>query len=196
MGKRLVSVGVLSVPEDIFHLKFDELQGIGDVWPPEPEQVSELHKLVTRRREKRASLEHVPLIDPRLYQPDEQDQDALLVGTPGSPGQAEGRVCVINSAAEFSRLQAGDVLVAPYTNPAWTPLFQRAAAIIVDGGAAGSHAAIVAREYGLPAVLGTINGTKTLVNGQRVRVDGSRGRVYAVEETSGGAQKEYKEDGE
>ncbi|WP_140416321.1 PEP-utilizing enzyme, partial [Arthrobacter globiformis] len=66
-----------------------------------------------------------------------------------------------------------------YTNPSWTPLFQRAAAVVVDMGGLGSHAAIVAREYGIPAVMGTGTGTATLAEGQRVVVDGSAGTVVA-----------------
>ena len=73
------------------------------------------------------------------------------------------------------------VLVAPVTNPAWTPLFQRAVAVVVDTGGAASHAAIVAREYGVPAVMGTMNGTKELKDGQWIQVDGSRGLVLKGE---------------
>jgi pyruvate,water dikinase len=74
------------------------------------------------------------------------------------------------------------VLVAPVTNPAWTPLFQRAAAVVVDTGGTASHAAIVAREYGIPAVMGTMNGTKLLKDDQWIHVDGSRGLVLKTEE--------------
>jgi pyruvate,water dikinase len=80
-------------------------------------------------------------------------------------------------------LQSGDVLVAPFTNPAWTPLFPRLAAVVVDTGASMSHAAVVAREYGVQAVMGTGEATKTLVDGQRVRVDGTRGLVTRIRET-------------
>jgi phosphoenolpyruvate synthase/pyruvate phosphate dikinase len=69
------------------------------------------------------------------------------------------------------------VLVAPFTNPAWTPLFQRAAAVVVESGGAMSHAAIVAREYGIPAVMGVPDATRHLADGQHVRVDGSGGTV-------------------
>jgi pyruvate,water dikinase len=72
------------------------------------------------------------------------------------------------------------VLVAPFTNPAWTPLFQRAAAVIVETGSAVSHAAIVAREYGIPAVMGAADATRRLADGQRVRVDGTAGTVFAA----------------
>ncbi|MGH2353578.1 MAG: PEP-utilizing enzyme, partial [Chloroflexota bacterium] len=103
---------------------------------------------------------------------------AVLAGTPGSAGIAEGPVRVVGSASEFGMLQPGEVLVAPFTNPAWTTLFQHAAAVVVDTGGAASHAAIVAREYGIPAVMGTVDGTRRLRDGQRVRVDGARGLVF------------------
>jgi rifampicin phosphotransferase len=72
------------------------------------------------------------------------------------------------------------VLVCPYTNPSWTPLFQRAAAVVVDTGGIGSHAAIVAREYGIPAVMASATGTAALTDGQVVTVDGETGRVTAA----------------
>jgi pyruvate,water dikinase len=72
--------------------------------------------------------------------------------------------------------------VAPFTNPSWTPLFQRAAAVIVESGSAVSHAAIVAREYGIPAVMAVAGAIGRLHDGQRVRVDGGRGLVSVVEE--------------
>jgi pyruvate,water dikinase len=99
---------------------------------------------------------------------------------PGSPGVAEGPVCIVQDASEFDKLIVGNVLVAPYTNPSWTPLFQRAAAVVVDSGSVASHAAIVAREYGIPAVMATRTGTRILRNGEKIRVDGSRGTVVRV----------------
>jgi pyruvate,water dikinase len=83
----------------------------------------------------------------------------------------------VHDSSEFGKLQPGDVLVAPVTNPAWTPLFQLAAAVVVDTGGAASHAAIVAREYGVPAVMGTLNGTQKLTDDQWIQVDGSHGLV-------------------
>src|SRR5206468_9058630 len=96
---------------------------------------------------------------------------ALVAGMPGSPGLAQGPVRVVRNGSEFGKLRPGEVLVAPFTNPAWTPLFQRAAAVVVDAGGAASHAAIVAREYHIPAVMGTGDATTRLVDGQVVRVD-------------------------
>jgi pyruvate,water dikinase len=81
---------------------------------------------------------------------------------------------------EFGTVRSGDILVCPYTNPSWTPLFQRAAAVVVDTGGIGSHAAIVARENGIPAVMGTGTGTTTLRNDQLVTVDGTAGTVRSA----------------
>ena len=81
---------------------------------------------------------------------------------------------------QFSELRLGDVLVAQYTNPSWTPLFSIAAAIVVDTGSILSHAAIVAREYGIPSVMATGNGTMILKDGDWVRVDGTNGCVYLL----------------
>ncbi|MFD1214341.1 PEP-utilizing enzyme, partial [Arthrobacter sp. GCM10027362] len=97
-----------------------------------------------------------------------------------SRGTAAGPVRLVLGPQDFGRLAAGDVLVCPYTNPSWTPLFQRAAAVVVDTGGIGSHAAIVAREYGIPAVMGTGEGTRVLRDGQPVVVDGTRGTVAAA----------------
>jgi phosphohistidine swiveling domain-containing protein len=179
-GRRLAGVGVLDVPEDVFHLKLEELERVGGAWPPPPQLAAELSALVVRRRARRAELESTLLVDPRLFHHAEAGEDALVCGIPGSPGVAEGPVRVVRDASEFGQLGSGDVLVAPYTNPAWTPLFERAAAVVVDSGGPASHAAIVAREYGIPAVLGTSDATAQLRDGQRVLVDGDQGRVVLL----------------
>ena len=106
-------------------------------------------------------------------------QQALVSGVAASGGRASGPVRVIREPAHFGAMRSGDVLVCPYTNPAWTPLFSHAAAVVVDSGGVGSHAAIVAREYGIPAVMGTGTGTTVLTDGQRVTVDGDSGLVTA-----------------
>lgn len=98
-------------------------------------------------------------------------------GVPASRGTAVGRVRIIRGEDEFGELAAGEILVCPYTNPAWTPLFSLAAAVVADAGGAASHAAIVAREYGIPAVMGTGHGTRVLSDGQSVVVDGDTGTV-------------------
>jgi pyruvate,water dikinase len=88
---------------------------------------------------------------------------------------------VVSGPAGFGTLRDGEVLVCPYTNPAWTPLFQRAIAVVVNSGGSGSHAAIVAREYGIPAVMATGTATTVLADGQVVTVDGDVGVVVKAD---------------
>jgi pyruvate,water dikinase len=178
MGSRLVSSGVIEHVEDIFSLTLSDLKRINENWPLNPTLNEELRSLVRFRKTKRESLKNTPLIDPRILQLKTMGENVLLTGSPGSPGIAEGPVCIICQSSDFDKLRQGDVLVAPYTNPSWTPLFQRAVAVVVDTGGAGSHAAIVAREYGIPAVMGTGDGTQRLSNGEWVRVDGTQGLVF------------------
>lgn len=111
----------------------------------------------------------------------ELSPEGELFGTPGSPGVAEGPVRIIHTAEEFHLVQEGEVLVCPLTTPTWTVLFPHVAALVTDSGGMLSHAAIVSREYRLPSVVGTINGTKILHNGQRVRVDGAAGKVRVLD---------------
>jgi phosphohistidine swiveling domain-containing protein len=176
-GRRLAAVGVLDAPAEVFHLRLDELEQVGEAWPPSPPLALHLRTLAHQRQARRAALVDTPLLDQRLLTVARAGGDVLVRGTPGSPGVAEGPARVIRDVSEFSRLKAGDVLVAPSTNPAWTPLFQRVAAVVVDSGGAGSHAAIVAREYGIPAVMATGDGTRQLTDGQSIRVDGNQGLV-------------------
>jgi phosphohistidine swiveling domain-containing protein len=182
LGRRLATVGILESAADVFHLRFDELEQIGDVWPPPGDLAEELRQAERRRAGRRLELERTgtPLVElPSLSRP-QPGGNVLVAGTPGSPGVAEGPVRVVREPAAFGSLRPGEVLVAPYTNPSWTPLFTRAAAVVVDTGASMSHAAIVAREYGVPAVMGTGDGTRRLTDGQWVLVNGSRGQVLAV----------------
>lgn len=107
--------------------------------------------------------------------------EAGVQGLGSSPGEATGTVRVILSSKDIHRVRPGDVVVCPTTTPSWTIIFQRACAIVTDGGSALCHAAIVAREHGIPAVVATGNGTQRLRNGQRVLVDGNRGTVSLVD---------------
>ena len=100
-----------------------------------------------------------------------------IKGFAASSGVVEGPARVVKSVEEISRLKQGDILVCQVTNPTWAPIFQKIAAAVSDIGGSMSHAAIVAREYGLPAVVGTGNATSRIKDGQRIRVDGGRGVV-------------------
>jgi len=103
--------------------------------------------------------------------------DGWVVGVPASPGRATGPVRIVTSADQFDLVEPGDVLVAPLTAPAWTPLFARVSAVVTDGGSLAAHASLIAREYGIPAVVATGNATKVLGDGMVVTVDGSQGTI-------------------
>ena len=98
-------------------------------------------------------------------------------GIAGSPGTASGIARLVRGPEDFSKLQSGEILIAPLTNPVWTPLFAIAGGIVTEVGGILSHGAIVAREYGIPAVMGVAGATSAIVEGQRVTVDGNRGIV-------------------
>jgi pyruvate,water dikinase len=115
-----------------------------------------------------------------IYDPGERikrQRPNRISGLPGSAGRAQGRVRILRSPEEGVQLEPGEILVAVTTNVGWTPLFPRAAAVITDVGAPLSHAAVVARELGIPAVVACFNATSMLKTGDLVRVDGGKGMV-------------------
>jgi phosphoenolpyruvate synthase/pyruvate phosphate dikinase len=106
-----------------------------------------------------------------------------LHGVPGSPGKAVGVSRIISKPEEFSKLKKGEILVAPITTPVWTPLFAIAGGLVTEVGGILSHGAIVAREYGIPAVMSVAGATKFLQDGQRIVVDGNKGVIQLEMET-------------
>lgn len=106
---------------------------------------------------------------------------ADLFGVCGSPGSVEGTVRVVWKEAELSKIVKGDIMVAPTTSPSWTPVFSILGGVIVDRGASLSHAAIVGREYGIPVIMNTFEGTKVLKDGMRIRLDANMGAVYILD---------------
>lgn len=115
-----------------------------------------------------------------------QPAEGALVGHPASAGRATGPVRLVHGPDDFAAFAEGEVLVAKATSPAWTPLFARAAAVVTDGGTLAAHASLVAREYGIPAVVGTGNATSLLHTGQTVTVDGHAGTVTSVTQRADG----------
>jgi rifampicin phosphotransferase len=183
LGDHLRANGVIEQAEDVFFLTCGELN-----------QASSLAAVVGQRRaawERQRRL-LAPLTigrPPRLVQREllaivdavrtpGPIPEGAVVGQPASPGRATGPVRLVADPADFDRFQPGEVLVARATTPAWTPLFARAVAVVTDGGTLAAHASLVAREYGIPAVVATGNATTRLTNGQRVTVDGGAGTVY------------------
>jgi pyruvate,water dikinase len=197
-GRRLAVAGILAESEDVFHLHLEELEAISPAEPGGGSRASSplnvtvaldrlgaaetdrLRATVHDRAMRRAELQGSPMIAAADLRDPVANQEALVSGVAASGGQATGPVRVIREPAQFGLMRSGEVLVCPYTNPAWTPLFSPAAAVVVDSGGVGSHAAIVAREYGIPAVMGTGTGTTVLNDGQLVTVDGDTGLVTAA----------------
>jgi rifampicin phosphotransferase len=190
MGDMLAERGILLAAEDVFFLKRTELLAA----LTENEPAGGLAPEVMKRQQIWQRLRRLtpPLIlgemTPMMKQILESSENTLmpnerspiergLAGLPASPGRASGPARVIRTPEEFDRLQPEDVLVAPVTTPAWTLLFTRAAAVVTDTGSPLAHASLAAREYGIPAVVGTGNATEYLQNGQIVTVDGNTGMV-------------------
>jgi pyruvate,water dikinase len=107
-------------------------------------------------------------------------RDGVLVGSPVSPGLVEGPVRVVFDP-HHAQLTPGEILVCPGTDPSWTPLFLAAGGLVMEVGGLMTHGSVVAREYGIPAVVGVHEVTRRLQTGQRVRVDGSRGEVTVLD---------------
>ena len=112
----------------------------------------------------------------------EKQSGPVIKGAAVGAGSVTATARVLHDPSDFTQMQPGDVLVAAITTPAWTPLFALASAVVTDIGGPMSHGSIVAREYGIPAVLGTGVATKRIVSGQQIRVDGDAGTVTLLDE--------------
>jgi phosphohistidine swiveling domain-containing protein len=169
-GRALVAAGRLERADDVLFLDPDEI-GSGA-----PADVIDERR---REHQRRCALVPPPRIGAEIAAEASSRGGATstLRGTAASRGSATGRARVILDLADADRLEPGDVLVCVMTSPPWTPLFGLAAAVVVDTGSLGSHPAIAAREYGVPCVVGCAGATRTLVDGEVVTVDGTRGTV-------------------
>jgi pyruvate,water dikinase len=120
------------------------------------------------------------IIDDVLHPKGEREVQERLEGFPGSPGVVEGPARVVRDYSEFQKVQAGEILVCPYTGTAWTPLFVKIGGVVTDTGGMLTHAAIAAREYGIPAVVGTWNATNSIRDGDVIKIDGNLGVVEVI----------------
>ena len=194
MGERLVSKGVVDQPDDVFYLYRDEVVAALD-------QGGDQRALVAKRR---ASMERAsqvpapttlgtpppppevpdPFMDALVYRllgmvpPQESADPGALRGVPGCHGAYTGKARVVRSLNEATELEDGEVMVCEMTLPPWVPVFSVAGAIVADVGGVLSHTAIVAREFGVPCVVGTEVGTSAIQTGQTITVDGTKGFVY------------------
>jgi len=204
VGRRLTKEGTIDTPEDIFFLIPDEVRKVG-INPG----MFDLRPIVSRRKadwQGWCERGNVPMImkegfaieDAMKGLVESLDPIALkvvvgtmpvarpelkadLYGVCGSPGVIEGKVKVVWTENELSKIEKGDILVAPTTSPSWTPVFSLLGGVIVDRGASLSHAAIVGREFGIPVVMNVFEGTKLLKDGMKVRLDANMGTVYILD---------------
>jgi pyruvate,water dikinase len=192
IGRRLVRAHAIDTQDDIFWLTLDEVQTATDMLDNE----KPLIRYQSTIDERRATWKHQSTVTPPVKLPIKgglrflgidwrrfvpaktgQKEGQMIKGVGASVGRVSGLARVIRGPDEFSQMRPGDILVARITTPAWTPLFALAAGVVTDVGGPLSHSSIVAREYRIPAVLGTGVATERLHSGQRVTVDGDTGTV-------------------
>ena len=177
-ASQLVAVKKLEQPDDIWFLTWVELLTQYDDPDTDWNRVVDQRRAALERHQRRtppmiiSSDGEGPVVH---YQADDAPAGALL-GNPVSPGVVEGTVHIIRDP-QLETLAHGEILVAEFTDPGWTPLFINASGLILEVGGALTHGAVVAREYGIPAIVGVRDATKTLQTGQQVRVDGNRGVI-------------------
>ncbi|MBY8340981.1 phosphoenolpyruvate synthase [Streptomyces spinosirectus] len=176
-AERLVQSGLLAAKEDVFYLTFQEFH--------EAVRAQRVDDRLIRQR-KEAFRSYEALTPPRVLTSDgecvtgayrrDDVPDGALVGLPVSAGTVEGRARVILDMAQAD-LEAGDILVTPFTDPSWSPLFVGIAGLVTEVGGLMTHGAVIAREYGLPAVVGVEQATRLIRDGQRIRVHGTDGYI-------------------
>ena len=192
VGRRLVEIERLDRPDDVMFLRYNELRGlIGSAGALDARSV-----VVARRSERDAAAKVHPrdwvgtvtpsqlafpyLVNwgyPDRFHQQQSDDQRLIVGLGASAGVVDGIARVVRTVDEFDQVRDGDILVCQMTNPAWVVLFTKIAGLVTDTGGTTSHPAVLAREFGIPAVIGTSVATQRIVTGDRIRIDGSAGRV-------------------
>ncbi len=185
LGGHLVERGFLGRWEDIFYLNKRELHA----WAEGQSDGAGFVELVTRRKEEMLQCQYATL--PELIYGDQippvrSSGARKLCGVPTSGGYYCGPVKVIRGLSDFSKLQPGDVLVIPFSDVGWTPLFTRAGGVIAESGGILSHSSIVAREFGIPAVV-SVPGAMELMDGTLVELDGYQGDIYIQDQPAGRA---------
>ena len=192
VGRKLVESGRLDQPDDVLFLRYNELRAlIGS-----PDALDARALVGARRAERDAARELHPrdwvgtvtpsqlafpyLVNwgyPERFHRQQSEDESVITGIAGSPGTIEGIARVVTTVDEFDEVRDGDILVCQMTNPAWVVLFTKIGGLVTDTGGTTSHPAVLAREFGIPAVIGTSVATRRIKTGDRVRVDGGAGRV-------------------
>src|SRR5215204_6113050 len=194
LGRRLVEAGAVGKPADVFWLRWDELEDKAGSLDAGATQLASLADSVEQRKMLWRGQRQVtpPQLLPRgtwlkfferlMPAASEEQTGDTINGVAASSGQVTAPARVLSGPEDFGQMQPGEVLVAGITTPAWTSLFAMASAVVTDVGGPLSHSSIVAREYDIPAVLGTGVATRRIRSGQSVRVDGDAGTVMLLDE--------------
>ena len=198
-GRRFAAKGMIDEPDDVLFLHHEEILHAGVI-----QQRADVRSVVKRRKEEYEGYRKLEgtlpiflgdpsklpelVVDvvfttsaaPPIAAPEEVG--AALVGCAGAPGVVEGIACVVGGEEDIDKIKPGTILVAPATVASWTPAFSVIIGVVTDGGGYLTHAVIVARDLRIPAVVGTLEATRKIKDGQRIRVDGNLLRVYILED--------------
>jgi rifampicin phosphotransferase len=189
LGRRLVEAGAVEKPSDVFWLRREELEDTAASLDASERRLASLADAVEQRKmlwrgQKRVTPPQllpkdswVKVFESFMPAASEEQTGNTITGVAASGGQVTAPARVLGGPADFGQMKPGEVLVAGITTPAWTSLFAKASAVVTDVGGPLSHSSIVAREYGIPAVLGTGVATRRIQSGQNIRVDGDAGTV-------------------
>jgi pyruvate,water dikinase len=187
IGRRLVADGKLESADQVYFLTLDELtaaveQGAVDVNTVHSRKAAQ-HELERHQEPLFAIVGEIPPVEewPLVSRDAPADEVGEVIGAAGSPGHATGRARIVRNAYADEPPQRGEVLVAPITDPGWMPLFVGAVAVVAEMGGELSHTMIVARDLGIPAVVGAVGATTAIKTGDLIEVDGSTGVVRILE---------------
>jgi pyruvate,water dikinase len=182
VGREFVEAGTIDRPDDLVFLQLSELDSLARNEPRDWKVLIAERRAAFEREARRRQVPRVLVSDGRAFYEglgSETDTADVITGSPVSPGLVEGVVHVILDPHQ-SQLAPGEILVCPGTDPAWTPLFMAAGGLITEVGGMMTHGSVVAREYGIPAVVGVHQATTRLKTGQRIRLDGTAGKIVVI----------------
>jgi pyruvate,water dikinase len=183
VGDEFVQAGTITQAEDLVFLKISELESLARNESRDWKTLVAERRALFQRELQRRQVPRILVSDGRAFYEglgSETNTGNVITGSPVSPGIAEGIVHVIFDPRS-AQLAPGEILVCPGTDPAWTPLFMAAAGLITEVGGMMTHGSVVAREYGIPAVVGVHQATSRLKDGQRIRIDGTAGQIIILE---------------
>ena len=179
VGEEFARAGLIDHAGDLVFLKLQELEALSRDEPRDWKALVAERRAVYEREERRKQVPRLLVSDGRAFYEGvgaNTDTGDVITGSPVSPGIVEGVVHVVFNPHE-TRLSPGEILVCPGTDPGWTPLFMAAGGLVTEVGGMMTHGSVVAREYGIPAVVGVHQATTRLKTGQRIRVDGTTGKI-------------------